>query len=95
MSKKSTGRRAEVNRAGSAREVPASEVKNAWHSYLDRVSQAREEIVVTRYGKPMAKLTPYEEAAATTAGFFGCLAGTVTVHAGIISPTGEAWEADA
>ena len=95
MSKKSTGRNAEVNKAGSAKEVPASEVKNAWHSFLDRVSQAHEEIVVTRYGKPMAMLTPYEEAATTTAGFFGCLAGTVTVHVDIVSPTGEVWEADA
>jgi prevent-host-death family protein len=81
------------NQPGAVREVAASELKNAWHLYLDRVSQAHEEVVVTRYGKPIAKLIPYE-AEEGEREIFGSLAGTVTVHGDIIAPTGEEWEAD-
>ncbi len=78
-------------------EVPASEIKNAWHEYLDRVSRGREEIVVTRYGKPIAKLTPVEaeEAGDAPPTLLGWLRGTVTVHGDIISPIDEQWDADA
>jgi len=74
-------------------EVPASEVKNAWHEYLDRVSRAREEIVITRYGKPVARLTPVP-LGETHAGIFGCLAGSVQVRGDLTAPTGEVWDAD-
>lgn len=77
------------------RKVPASEVKNAWHSYLDRVSQAHEEIVVTRYGKPLAMLTPCDSEVTEPMAFFGCLSGTVTIQADIVSPLDEEWDADA
>ncbi len=50
--------RTRIANAGKRAEVPASEVRNAWHEFVDRVSQAREEIVVTRSGKPVMKLTP-------------------------------------
>jgi prevent-host-death family protein len=79
---------------GPVTEVPASEVKNAWHEFIDRVSRGREEIVVTRYGKPVMKLSPVDEPE-DRPGIFGFLAGTVTVHGDIVAPTGEAWEADA
>jgi prevent-host-death family protein len=86
--------RARLGRTGKAIEVPASEVKNAWHEFVDRVSQAREEIVVTRYGKPVMKLSPIDEPE-DRPGIFGCLAGTVTVHGDLVAPTEEVWEADA
>lgn len=76
------------------RTVSASELKNAWHAYLDRVSQARDEIVVTRYGKPIARLSPYRQGDEKVR-IFGYLQGTVTVHGDIVAPTGEEWEADA
>jgi prevent-host-death family protein len=78
---------------GKVIEVPASEVKNAWHEFVDRVSQAREEIVVTRYGKPVMKLSPIDEPE-DQSGIFGYMAGTVTVHGDIVAPSGEVWEAD-
>lgn len=84
----------DVNEADSVTEVPASEVKNQWHACLDRVSQAREEIVVTRYGKPIARLSPVEEDDDQES-VFGWLAGTVTIHGDIVAPTGERWDADA
>lgn len=74
-------------------EVPASDVKKAWHHYVDRVARARQVIVVTRYGRPVAKLTPVGEGEAV-ASLIGSLAGTVTIHGDIVAPTGEVWEAD-
>ncbi len=74
--------------------VPASEVKNAWHAYLDRISQGREEVIVTRYGRPVAKLCPVDEIE-DAPGIFGFLQGTVSVQGDIVAPTEEVWEADA
>ncbi|MDT8368274.1 MAG: type II toxin-antitoxin system prevent-host-death family antitoxin [Longimicrobiales bacterium] len=77
-------------------EVSASDLKNSWHEFLERVSQARQEIVVTRYGHPLARLSPYEGPDDGDGIFiFGCLAGSVTVHGDIIAPVAEAWDADA
>lgn len=75
-------------------EVSASDLKNSWHEFLERVSQGRQEVVVTRYGRPIAKLSPYE-GPGDRGGIFGCLAGSVTVHGDITAPVGEAWDADA
>lgn len=74
--------------------VSSSDLKNGWHEYLDRVRQARQEIVVTRYGKPIARLSPVDGEEGED-GIFGVLAGTVTVHGDIVAPIDEAWEADA
>ncbi len=81
-------------RAGRSVEVSASDLKNGWHEYLDAVVQGRREVVVTRYGRPVARLVPYD-AAEPSGGLFGCLAGAVTVHGDIVAPMGVHWEADA
>lgn len=76
-------------------EVPASEVKNAWHHYVDRVTQTREAIVVTRYGKPIMKLVPLaDDEGEPAASVFGSMAGTVTIRGDIVQPAGETWDAD-
>jgi len=75
-------------------QVSASDLKNGWHEFLDQVTRGRQELVVTRYGKPIARLTPYS-AAGEEDGIFGWLAGSVTVHGDIVAPLDEAWEADA
>lgn len=79
--------------AAPEKEVSASDLKNAWHEHLERVRRGREEIVVTHYGRPIAKLVPYEGEEAPD--LFGWLSGTVTVHGDIVAPTGEDWDADA
>lgn len=72
----------------------ASDVRSGWYVYLNRVRQAGETIVITRYGKPVAKLCPMEDPV-ERCGIFGWLAGTVTVHGDIIAPLAERWGADA
>ncbi len=75
-------------------EVSASDLKKALHEYLDAVQQGHREVLVTRYGRPVAKLVPCGEGE-DAGGLFGCLAGTVTIHGDIVAPTGERWDADA
>ncbi len=75
-------------------EVSASEFKNSWHEFLEQVAQGRQEVVVTRYGRPIAKLSPYQ-GPESDSGIFGSLAGSVTVHGDITAPIGEDWDADA
>jgi len=75
-----------------AMEVPASEVKNSWHEYIDLVSRGRQEVTVTRYGKPIIKLVPIEDDAPK---FVGWMAGTIEVVGDIINPIEDVkWEAD-
>jgi prevent-host-death family protein len=82
--------------AAKSSEVSASEVKNSWHEYLDRVSRERQEVVVTRYGKPVAKLVPIEpeEGAEAPPSIVGWMRGTVTFRGDIISPIDEKWDAE-
>jgi prevent-host-death family protein len=75
-------------------EVSASDLKNSWHEFLEQVSRGRQEVVITRYGRPVAKLSPYDTPGGG-GGIFGFLAGSVTVHGDIIAPVGQAWDADA
>jgi len=88
------GRKKERAQAGGPLEVSASDFKNGWHEYLDEVVQGRREVIVTRYGRPVARLVPYEDLEPSRS-IFGWLAGTVTIQGDIVAPTGENWDADA
>ena len=87
------GKEEEIHRKNPGEEVTASALKNAWHHHLDRVEQIRTDIVVTGYGRPVARLVP-SAAGEEEPGIFGCLAGTVTEHGDTTLPVDEAWEAD-
>lgn len=71
--------------------VSATEFKAKCLEFLDRVKQTREEIVITKHGNPMAVLVPYPAAGEK---LFGHLGGSVEIHADIVGPTGERWDAD-
>ena len=73
--------------------VSAADFKTRCLQLMDQVQRERTEVVVTRYGRPVARLVPYEPAEAVSP--FGVLRGTVTFHGDVVEPTGEAWEADA
>ena len=64
----SRGRRAESR-------YPAAEFKARCLELMDRVRESRVEYVVTKHGKPVARLVPYTEHEKTT--FFGSLKGSV------------------
>lgn len=73
-------------------EVAASDLKNDWHHWLDQVARGRRTLVVTRYGTPIATLAPVDEKPA--APLFGRLAGWVREEGDLVSPCGDAWEAE-
>lgn len=74
-------------------EVPASDLKNDWHHWLDEVARGRRTVVVTRYGTPVARLVPIDEPDADGT-VFGALRGRVRSHGDLVSPTGEHWDAE-
>lgn len=59
---------------------------------IDRVAEEGAEFVVTRYGKPVAKLVPYDEAPPSIVGH---VAGSVLRYGDLVSPIGDVWDADA
>jgi prevent-host-death family protein len=71
--------------------VPAGEFKAKCLQILDQVSRSREPVIVTKRGKPVARIVsiPQKKTA------FGSMAGTVLVETDIVSPIGETWDADA
>jgi len=72
-------------------EVAASVFKDSCLKLLDRVGQTREEIVVTKYGRPVAKLVAFEEGRVP---LFGHLAGSVTFHGDVVAPLNVEWDAE-
>jgi prevent-host-death family protein len=91
VAKKTTHRYARPRRQRSE-EVPATAFKDSCLRLIDRVQQTREEIVVTKHGRPVAKLVAFDEEKA--APLFGYLAGSVTIHGDLSEPVGEAWDAE-
>jgi antitoxin (DNA-binding transcriptional repressor) of toxin-antitoxin stability system len=77
--------------AKSSLEVPASTFKDSCLQLIDQVGQTREEVVVTRYGRPVAKLIAFNGAKAP---LFGHLAGSVTIHGDIVAPLSVDWDAE-
>lgn len=71
--------------------IAAGEFKAHCLRLIDEVASRRTEIVVTKRGKPLARLVPVD---GEPADLFGCLAGTVAIHGDIVAPLGEAWDAD-
>lgn len=72
-----------------SREVPAGQFKTHCLALLDEVRDTREEIIVTKRGKPVARIVPIEEVA------WKGLAGTVLWEADdIITPLDDEWDAD-
>jgi prevent-host-death family protein len=71
-------------------EVPAGEFKARCLKLMDEVRATRRPIVITKRGKPVARLVPVEEEMPS---IFGRMRGTVTIHGDIVGPTGEEWHA--
>jgi prevent-host-death family protein len=72
--------------------VSAADFKAHCLALIDKVRQERGEVVVTRYGKPVARLVPYEAEPRSVVGF---LAGAITGYGDLVSPIDDAWDADA
>lgn len=73
--------------------VPAGVFKATCLELMDRVRDFQEEIVITKYGKPVAKLVPVDDAGAPRGTAWGWMKGTVLWYGDVISPVDVEWEA--
>lgn len=77
------------------REIPAGEFKAKCLKLMDEVQATGAELVITKRGKPVAKLVPAAREAATTSlvEALGCMKGSITILGDIVSPVLEDdWE---
>ena len=68
------------------RAMPAGEFKTHCLSVIDEVHYRREEVVITKHGKPMARLIPLEPEENNLEGIFGFMSGRIRILGDIISP---------
>lgn len=71
--------------------IAAGEFKAKCLQVLDDVQQSRKSVIVTKRGRPVARIVPMEEEEPL---IFGRLKGTGIILGDIIGPTGERWDAD-
>lgn len=67
------------------KQIPAGEFKAKCLKLMDEVQRTGEEIVITKHGKPVAKLSPVATEAPP---LFGSMKGSVIIHGDIVGPTG-------
>jgi prevent-host-death family protein len=73
--------------------ISAAQFKMHCLRLMDEVQKYRGEIIVTKHGKPVAKLVPVTEKQRERP-LFGYMKGSVIIKGDIVGPTGEKWEAD-
>jgi prevent-host-death family protein len=74
-------------------EIPAGEFKARCLKLMDEVQRTRRPVVITKRGKPVARLVPVEKPEPRRS-IFGCMKGTVTILGDIISPIEQEWNAE-
>lgn len=72
--------------------IPAGEFKAKCLKVIDEVQRLRMQVVITKHGKPVAKLVPLDEQAES---FIGSMKGTMEIIGDIVAPLAVKWEADA
>ena len=72
--------------------IAAGKFKAECLKLMDRVNETHEEIIISKRGKPVAKLVAAESEPVKSA--FGYLSGSVLEEHDITSPTGEKWNAE-
>jgi prevent-host-death family protein len=74
-------------------QIPAAQFKANCLRLMDEVAQRGMPIVITKRGKPVAKLVPIDE---EPIDLFGYMAGTIRIVGDIISPIDDVeWTGDA
>ena len=60
-------------------------------SILNEVEKRHLQFIITKHGKPMAKLVPIDDKKSS---LFGCMKNSVVIRLDIVAGTGEKWDAD-
>ena len=72
-----------------AQTVSASEFKATCLELMDEVARTRSELVVTKHGRPVVRVSPVEPQGVSPIGF---LAGSIVSHGDIISADESLWD---
>lgn len=90
MSKRQPRTSSPRQRARDSRMIPAAEFKTHCLELMDQVRETRAEYVVTKHGRPVAKLVPYTSS--TREPLFGALRGTVLAYDRPFDPIDGEWD---
>jgi prevent-host-death family protein len=71
--------------------LPAGEFKAKCLQVIDEVQRLRMQVIITKRGKPVAKLVPLDEQPES---FIGSMKGTMEIIGDIVAPIDVKWEAD-
>ena len=77
---------------GAPRTIKASEFKATCLRLMDEVAESGEEIIITKNGKPIAKLTPHRKRPGKP--WIGADRDIIRIHGDIVSPIDVVWEAE-
>jgi prevent-host-death family protein len=72
--------------------IAAGQFKARCLKLMDEVQKKRQPIVITKHGKPVAKLVPAD--AEPAAGLYGSLKGRAQIVGDIVAPLDIAWNAE-
>jgi prevent-host-death family protein len=72
--------------------VPEAEFEANCHTLIDEVVANGDEVLVTKDGKPVAKLVPFETAARPLT--LEQLRGSIEILGDIVAPIDETWDAE-
>ena len=75
-------------------EIAAGEFKARCLKLMDKVGRHHEEIVITKRGKPVAKLVAVTDAEADAPRGYGCMKGTIEIVGDIVSRIDVEWDAE-
>jgi prevent-host-death family protein len=75
--------------------MAAGEFKAKCLELMNIVQRTRQPLIITKHGKPVAKLVPIDSAGPAAVDFLGCMQGSARIIDDIVAPTGVEWEADA
>ncbi len=80
-----------TEKGDGVRTMTASEFKAKCLALMDEIAESGEEIIITKRGKPVAKLAPYEDKPAS---WFGRDRDGIVIRGDIIEPIDVEWEAE-
>jgi prevent-host-death family protein len=72
-------------------EISAGVFKATCLQLMDEVHDKHITLVITKRGKPVAKLVPIDD---SPVDLFGCMRGTATINGDIVAPIDEQWNAN-
>jgi len=73
-------------------QISAADFKAKCLKIMDQVNDFHEEVVITKHGKPVAKLVPYSQKPLKN--LYGYMKNTVQINRDIIAPVDEIWDAE-